>query len=640
MLALCSERFGVKGFWSSFRRFWLQEEVPRWIGLSLVVLYTAGLTGVAWTTLAQAEHNNHARLEGVTASALRLLGRAIEAAPADDLVAQQCLLRGFARDFGCLDLRVVDRQHTVLASVRRAEVGQTCPPDPHTGTLHPRGLEVTALPQVSAGVRRALFRMPIGTGPEPSQRFVEGIWLTHRPIGGVLAGQALTLAVILAAVGGLFLLYRRMRQHFRGISRIAENLAVESDILARELDSLRVADSLGAIARPWNSLIDLIEELRAESERSTATDELRRALERSTGGEVAEALNVLPEALLYVGDGGTIRYANSKAAHLLWRQDQADDSPPAADLAELGSTALGHRLVDVIERARATDGSFQATSEVLNDPQDESTYRVRVLPLARQRGGKCLVVVADISQQVQADRAREDFVSQVTHELRTPLTNIRAYAETLSSGMFDDPQVITDCYNVITKETRRLSRLIEDILSISQMEAGNIQLVEDDVDLRLLLSDAVRDLRGLADEKNIDLQMNLPSKLGTIHGDRDKLAVVLNNLLGNALKYTPTGGSVCLGCKMSETELVITVKDTGIGIDPGDHERIFEKFQRADDPAVQEETGTGIGLTTAREIVRRHRGEIELMSAKGEGSTFVVKIPVAPQAAVAAAGAF
>jgi two-component system phosphate regulon sensor histidine kinase PhoR len=194
--------------------------------------------------------------------------------------------------------------------------------------------------------------------------------------------------------------------------------------------------------------------------------------------------------------------------------------------------------------------------------------------------------------------------------------------------MFDDPKVVTECYNVITKETRRLSRLIEDILSISQMEVGSIQLVADDVDVRTLVSEAVRDVRGLADEKGIDLQMKLPAKLGTIQGDRDKLSVVLNNLLGNALKYTPTEGSVHLGCTMTDTHLTVTVKDTGLGIDPADHERIFEKFQRANDPEVQNEAGTGIGLTTAREIVRRHGGDIKVMSAKGEGSTFVVKIPL------------
>jgi two-component system phosphate regulon sensor histidine kinase PhoR len=228
---------------------------------------------------------------------------------------------------------------------------------------------------------------------------------------------------------------------------------------------------------------------------------------------------------------------------------------------------------------------------------------------------------------VRADRAREDFVSQVTHELRTPLTNIRAYAETLSSGVFEDPRVITECYNVITKETRRLSRLIEDILSISQIEVGSIRLVHDDVDLRTLLTDAVRDVRGLAEEKQIDLQLVLPAKLEPMRADRDKLAVVINNLLGNALKYTPPGGEVHVGCKSTAEKVMITVKDNGIGIPPDEHERVFEKFQRGSDPRVASEPGTGIGLTTAREIARRHGGDIELMSAAGQGSTFVVTLP-------------
>jgi two-component system phosphate regulon sensor histidine kinase PhoR len=238
-----------------------------------------------------------------------------------------------------------------------------------------------------------------------------------------------------------------------------------------------------------------------------------------------------------------------------------------------------------------------------------------------------VVVVTDISQQLRADKAREEFVSQVTHELRTPLTNIRAYAETLSSGMFDDPQVITECYNVITKETRRLSRLIEDILSLSQLEVGTMQLVLDDVDLHRLLTESVQDVRGLAEEKSIDLQLSLPAKLPVIQADRDKLAVVMNNLLGNAIKYTASGGEVQVDCQITDTDAVITVKDTGIGIDPSEHDRIFERFQRSSDAAVQNEAGTGIGLTTAREIARRHGGDIELVSRKGEGSAFVVRVP-------------
>lgn len=616
----------MKNVWSRFKQFWLAEEVPRWIGLSLVVLYTTGLTAAAGTAISQAQAQRRQTLQERTTRAAALLGELLAGADAKDLRAQQLLLHQFALDFGCLQLRITDRNRQVLGSTRPDEIGGPNPYDPQLGTLLPRRTEVLSLPDdEDSGVRRYLFRMPIADPGQIPHRFVEGVFASSAPAAEDLRNHAGTLMVILVVSGALFLLYRRMREHFRGISRIAGNLQACPDVLVHELDSLRVADSLGTVTQTWNRLIDMVEELRAESRRAAASDELRQALERSTGGELAEALNALPDGLLYLTDGETVRYANAMAVRLSGWERQ--ENPPA-DLSEIEAGVMGAKLVETVHGARCADGTFESASRVIEDPRDGSSYRVRVLPLRRRRPGECVVVVADISQQVRADRAREDFVSQVTHELRTPLTNIRAYAETLSSGMFDDPKVITDCYNVITKETRRLSRLIEDILSISQMEVGSIQLVEDDVDLQTLLPEVVRDVRGLADEKNIDLQMNLPGKLGTIRGDRDKLAVVLNNLLGNALKYTPPDGSVRLGCKLTETELMITVKDTGIGIDPADQERIFEKFQRADDPDVRNETGTGIGLTTAREIVRRHGGDIELMSAKGQGSTFVVRIPI------------
>jgi signal transduction histidine kinase len=193
--------------------------------------------------------------------------------------------------------------------------------------------------------------------------------------------------------------------------------------------------------------------------------------------------------------------------------------------------------------------------------------------------------------------------------------------------MFEDPKVIAECYNVITKETRRLSRLIEDILSVSQLEVGSIELRVDSVDLKALLTESLRDVRGIAEEKNIDVQLVLPAKLEPTRGDRDKLAVVINNLLGNAIKYTPKDGNVIVGCQVNADSVVLTFKDNGYGIDPKDHARIFEKYQRGTEPEVQQERGTGIGLYTAREIVRRHGGDIELISARQKGSTFMVKLP-------------
>jgi signal transduction histidine kinase len=316
---------------------------------------------------------------------------------------------------------------------------------------------------------------------------------------------------------------------------------------------------------------------------------------------------------------------NTTARRLLgWGEDQVKE----ATIAEATAPGLGNDILETIRAALRPDGTVEPNSAVLEPEGTEGVYRVWVKPLQGSRHrGSCIVVVRDVSQQVRADRVREEFVTQVTHELRTPLSNIRAYAETLSSGMFDDPKVVTECYNVITKETRRLSRLVEDVLSVSQMEVGSIELQIDTVDLRGLLSDGVRDVRGLADDKNIDLQLVLPTKMEAIRGDRDKLAIVLNNVLGNAIKYTLANGSVVVGCQTASDQVSITVKDNGIGVDPADHARIFEKFQRAEDPDVQNETGSGIGLYTAREIVRRHGGDIELVSNKGEGSTFIIRLP-------------
>jgi two-component system phosphate regulon sensor histidine kinase PhoR len=350
------------------------------------------------------------------------------------------------------------------------------------------------------------------------------------------------------------------------------------------------------VTTAWNELVDLAQNLLDTVNRTEANEELTRVLARSSGGALAEALNAIPDGLMYVVDEARFEYLNATICRLLGWPVQETKRPP---LNEAQSKGIGAKTLEIVRDALRADGAFEARSILVDsidgEEPNQSCYRIWVIPLNRaHRTGECLVLVRDVSQQVRAERAREEFVAQVTHELRTPLTNIRAYAETLSSGMFEDPKVITECYNVITKETRRLSRLIEDILSVSQLEVGSIELHLDSVDLKTLLSEGVRDVRGLADEKNIDIQLHLPSKAERIRGDRDKLAVVINNLLGNAIKYTPAEGNVLVGCQFSGDAVVLTFKDNGLGIAPEDHARIFEKFQRGDHPDVQNEAGTGI----------------------------------------------
>ncbi len=649
--------------WARFKKFWMAEEIPRWFGFSLVIVYLVGLGAVGYFGIAQVRRRSadYVRWSSLYAVTCLLDRLQIEtgADPADHRVAAalQSELYGFASHIPTSALRIVDRDRRVVVSVEAAEVG-TVPGDGLSGDLHPTRLEVTPAKVDGKDVAGYFFRAPLTVGrveaaavvrvtaearrsshAEPSASSaaaqMEPVFYLEAQVPAepgqatALVNQARTLTVVLVVMGALFGLYRCLRSQLRSASRIADRLRAHRDRIEHDLTSLRLADTSDVLTTAWNELVDHAQNALEAAQRKEADTELARVLERSTGGALANALNALSDGIIYITDEVHFEYLNSAACRLFgWDMQEAKHT----SLHDAHAQGIGDGVLGVVRDAARDNGSFEART-VTVEAQGEgasanSTYRVWVIPLQRaHREGECVVVIRDVSQQVRADRAREDFVTQVTHELRTPLTNIRAYAETLSSGMFDDPNIITECYNVITKETRRLSRLIEDILSVSQLEVGSIELHMDNVDLKTLLSEGVRDVRGLADEKSIDIQLVLPPKLEPIRADRDKLAVVINNLLGNGIKYTPSGGNVVVGCQFNGGEVVLTFKDNGIGIAPSEHARVFEKFQRSEDPDVQNETGTGIGLYTAREIVRQQGGDIELISEKGAGSTFLVRLP-------------
>ena len=648
--------------WRTFKRFLNAEEVPRWFGLSLVLIYLGGLGAVAYLGIAQSRRDATTAYLHIGEYAVGQLAQrlsALEASGPRDpqlIAAYRRALRGLAASSPGSSARIVDGERLVIASTDAREV-QTVISDPFASGGRVRHGEQGSFSLVGGGGGDRWLRAPITRRPTWAMERAseENDSSEARPVTGNarssgskpmalalevrfgrqaygssgLAQHGGTFCVILVVLGALFVVYRRLRGQLVGLSRIGERLQSHRDHIERDLASLEIAESQDGVTSAWNELVSLSKNLASEVERGEANQELSIALQRSSGGALSEALNAIPDGIMYIANEVRFEYLNSTAVRLLgWGMEEAKQ----ITLPEARASGVGGDILELLRDSRQVDGSFQARTEDLQAGDggggDNSSYRVWLIPLQRpHHSGECIVVVRDVSQQVRSERAREEFVTQVTHELRTPLTNIRAYAETLSSGMFDDPKVITECYNVITKETRRLSRLIEDILSVSQLEVGSIELNKDSVDLKKLLSDGVQDIRGLADEKNIDVQLSLPSKMEPISADRDKLAVVINNLLGNAVKYTKSGGDIVVGGQITPEWAVVTFKDNGIGIDPADHARVFEKFQRADDPAVKNETGSGIGLFTAREIARRHGGDIELISEKGQGSTFIVRLP-------------
>lgn len=234
--------------------------------------------------------------------------------------------------------------------------------------------------------------------------------------------------------------------------------------------------------------------------------------------------------------------------------------------------------------------------------------RVTFTPIHRREGGIAgtIAVLQDVTEQENLEASRREFVANVSHELRTPLTTIKSYAEALDDGALEDPQLAGRFVGVIRSETERMIRLVTDLLHLSRLDSREAQLRYQETDISEMLEDVADRFSFQIRQKRISISTVIRRGVSTAWLDRDQIDQVLGNLVSNALKYTPEGGSIGLeaGCN-AEGILEISVRDSGIGIPKKDIERIFERFYRVDKARSRNMGGTGLGLSIAREIVKR-----------------------------------
>lgn len=268
----------------------------------------------------------------------------------------------------------------------------------------------------------------------------------------------------------------------------------------------------------------------------------------------------------------------------------------------------------------------------------ERVVSVHVAPVIK--GSEYLGTVSvfrDITVEVEADRAKSEFVSTVSHELRTPMTSIKGYADLLLAGAvgkLSDQQYYF--LSIIRNNADRLAALVNDLLDISRIETGRVELDLRAVHIREVVDEVVGTLQGRAQGRGISLEAQVPEDLPVVWGDSARVNQILTNLVGNAIQYTPPGGKVTISACRDDDRLKVSVSDTGIGISEENQKRIFDRFFRADDPLVQETPGTGLGLPITASLVHMHGGEIWVESELGEGSTFVFTLPLVgvPQTAL------
>ena len=261
---------------------------------------------------------------------------------------------------------------------------------------------------------------------------------------------------------------------------------------------------------------------------------------------------------------------------------------------------------------------------------ERQVFDLRVVPIGANGNGAegALGVFFDITRTERLELVRQEFLSNVSHELRTPLTSIMAFVETLESGAKEDPESCQRFLSIIRKNASRMHTLIDDILDLTAIESGNVQLRAAPVDLHELVDEVCASLPNQASARNVTLQNNVPP--GTlVYADARRLEQMLTNLIDNGIKFSRENGTVSIGYKSGKRDQIF-VQDTGDGI-PAQHvERLFERFYRVDRARSRELGGTGLGLAIVKHLALLHGGEVTVESELGKGSTFTIHLPKSP----------
>ena len=273
--------------------------------------------------------------------------------------------------------------------------------------------------------------------------------------------------------------------------------------------------------------------------------------------------------------------------------------------------------------------------ELMIDSQDANgeylSLRVRFALVRRESGfiSGLVAVLHDTTEQEKEERERRLFVSNVSHELRTPLTSVKSYLEALDEGALSEP-VAPDFIKVSLDETNRMMRMVTDLLHLSRIDNAtshlDVELINFTAFITFILN-RFDQMRGPDEDKKYELVRDYPITSVWIEIDTDKMTQVIDNILNNAIKYSPDGGKITVTMKTTDDQMILSISDQGLGIPKQDLPRIFDRFYRVDRARSRAQGGTGLGLSIAKEIIKQHKGFIWAKSEYGKGSTFTIVLP-------------
>ena len=428
---------------------------------------------------------------------------------------------------------------------------------------------------------------------------IENIYEQMREINNIFT-SGIAIALAITAILGILLA--------QTVTRPISDMRKQALAMAKGNFSRKVKvygyDEIGQLAITFNSLTKKLQEAHATTEGE------RRKL--------SSVLSYMTDGVIATDRKGRVILINEPAAKMLNVSRETVLSSPIVSLLGLEEDYTFEELLDEQDSV-ILDYSSKTKTLIL---------RANFSVIQKETGfvNGLITVLHDITEQEKIDMERREFVANVSHELRTPLTTMRSYLEALADGAWKDEEIAPNFLDVTQNETERMIRLVNDLLQLSKMDSKDYRLSKDWIDF-IFFYNRIIDRFEMTKQQNVTFERKLPDHSAFVEIDEDKLTQVLDNIISNALKYSPEGGKVTFSIEEKDEFIIVSVSDQGVGIPKENIDQIFERFYRVDKARTRKLGGTGLGLAIAKEMVEAHGGKIWAASTEGKGTTISFSLP-------------
>lgn len=426
---------------------------------------------------------------------------------------------------------------------------------------------------------------------------LENVLLTVNESKSILTNATILALAITIFLG--FLIASSITEPIRDVTKKAEKMAMGD---FDQFVSVKSDDEIGQLASMFNHLTLKLKDTIKDMD-----------LERS---KLDTIFNYMAEGVIAIDTKGYIIHANPISLGILGLKAEDIFGEKILDLKKIKLDRINYNNIASLEGSEIT---------IIN----AQVFKIKYAPFNDEKNkvGGLIIVFQDITQEHKLDNMRKEFVANVSHELKTPITTIKSYTETLLSNDIDK-EITRKFLSVIDSESDRMARLVKDLLQLSNIDYKKANWKKDEMSIGKTLQDILSKLELVIMDKNHEILLDIAENIPNIVADKDGIEQVILNIISNAIKYTENNGKIIIKAYSIDPEVIIKIKDNGIGIPEKDQARIFERFYRVEKGRSRDMGGTGLGLSIAKEIVEAHNGEIHLDSNIATGTEITIKLPL------------